>query len=279
MGTGLAKTGAAVFRLSPNQSAAPMTTTARIARPAPIVKAGFLPHNPECRTQCAVGKRVAARRLVCQFNALACVRKNDRVVAHDVTAANGMNADFRRCALADDARATVPRRLIQLQFAHVRENSRERFCRAARRVFFQTMMHLDHFEVEAGAKNFRRLAREPEQRVDTGGKIGRPNNWDCRFLIADCGLFRVRMTGGSDDDRLFVFRAQVNDARCRVVRTEINHHVALADDGAQIVAGINLPDNFERTKIRRAGDERLPHAAFYASDDYLDHTISTTNGH
>ena len=57
------------------------------------------------------------------------------------------------------------------------------------------------------------------------------------------------------------------------MRTEINHHIALADDGAQIVAGINLADDFEFAKIRRAGDERLAHAAFRAGDDDAGHSL------
>ena len=46
------------------------------------------------------------------------------------------------------------------------------------------MMHLDDFEIEVRAENFRRLAREPEQRVDAGGKIRRPDDGDLRLASA-----------------------------------------------------------------------------------------------
>ena len=144
-----------------------------------------------------------------QFNPLAGVRKNDRVVAHDIAAANGMDADFRRRAFADDAGATMPRGFFQLQFAHVRQNFRERFCRAAGRVFFQAMMHLDDFQIEIRPENFRRLAREPEQRVDAGGKIGRPDHGNLRFAICDLRFFGIGMAGGADDDRFLDFSRTV----------------------------------------------------------------------
>ena len=87
-------------------------------------------------------------------------------------------------AFADDARAAVPRGFVQMQLAHVRQNFRQRLGRAAGRVLFQAMVHLDDFEVEVRAEDFRRLAREPEQRVDAGGKIRRPD--DGNFRLGSC---------------------------------------------------------------------------------------------
>jgi hypothetical protein len=58
------------------------------------------------------------------------------------------------------------------------------------------------------------------------------------------------------------------------MRTEINHHIAIDNDGAQIVAGINLPGDFDLAKMRRAGDERLTHAAFHASNNNFCHNFN-----
>ena len=60
----------------------------------------------------------------------------------------------------------MSRNFFKLLPADCGQNFRQRFRRAARRVFFQAMMHLDYFQIEIGSQNFRRFARQPEQRVD-----------------------------------------------------------------------------------------------------------------
>src|ERR1017187_6814278 len=180
-----------------------------------------------------------------EFDALADIRKNDRVIAHDVAAANGVYADLAQRAFAHDADTTVPCGVVQMQLAHVRQNFRERFCGAARRVLFQAMVHLDDFEVEVRAEDFRRLAREPEERVDAGGKIRGPHDGNFRLVLLDLERVGVRVAGGADDQRLLVFGAKLGYRDGRRVRAEINYHVALADDGGEVVALINLGDDFE----------------------------------
>ena len=110
--------------------------------------------------------------------------------------------------------ATVPRHLVQLQLAHLGQDFRQRFGRAARRVLFEAMVHFDDFQIEVRAQNFRRLAREPEQRVDAGRKIRRPRPsgiCDLNFVIRD--LFGVGMSGGADDHGFFVPGAKLGDVR------------------------------------------------------------------
>ena len=91
------------------------------------------------------GKRVAAGRLVREFDALAVVREDDGVVADDIAAADGVDADFVLRAFADDALTAMTKRFFKLQFAHVGKNFEQRRRRAARRVFLEAMVHLDDF--------------------------------------------------------------------------------------------------------------------------------------
>ncbi len=84
----------------------------------------------------------------------------------------------------------------------------------------------------------------------------------CAFRLPDFKRVGVGVAGGADDQRFFVLRAQFGHPGRGRVRTEINHHVAARNDRAEIVADVNLADDFEFAKVRRAGDERPAHAAF-----------------
>ena len=64
-----------------------------------------------------------------------------------------------------------------------------------------------------------------------------------------------------------MFDAEFRDARRGRVRTEINHHVALGDDRREIVALINLADDFEFGMLRCAGDEGFAHTSARSGDD------------
>jgi len=55
------------------------------------------------------------------------------------------------------------------------------------------------------------------------------------------------------------------------VRTEINHHIAARNDRAEIVADVNLADDFKFAKVWRTGNERPAHAAFGSGDDDFGH--------
>ena len=93
----------------------------------------------------------------------------------------------------------------------------------------------------------------------------------CACLQPDFERVGVRVAGGADDQRLFVLRAKIRNPGRGRVRAEIHHHVAFGNDGAQIVAGVNLAGDFNFAKVRRAGDERLAHAAFRTGDDDFCH--------
>ena len=177
-----------------------------------VVKAGLLLHDPLRGAQRAVGKRVAARRLVRQLHALAGVRKNDRVVAHDIAAADRMDADLRRRAFADDALATVPRRLRPV-------------AACARPPEFPPAI----LAVPLGASFFRRWCISTTSRSKSGPRISAAlrvsqnsvltpvEKFDaqtmgiCALASGDLERVGVRVAGGADDQRLFVFRAQLGD--------------------------------------------------------------------
>src|SRR5438093_1826002 len=79
------------------------------------------------------------------------------------------------------------------------------------------------------------------------------------------------MTGSADNQSLFVGGAHQGDCRRCAVRAEVKDDVALADNGLQIVALINLADNLEVSLLRGTSDERAAHAAFGAGDDEVGH--------
>ena len=118
-----------------------------------------------------------------QFQTLPGCRKNHRVIAHDVAAAQRVHADFRRSALAGDALSAVSNHFAELLLANIGEDFREGGSGSARRILLHPVMHLDDFQIEVWSEYLRRLAGEPEQRVDAGGIIRRPNHWNPRFEI------------------------------------------------------------------------------------------------
>jgi hypothetical protein len=59
------------------------------------------------------------------------------------------------------------------------------------------------------------------------------------------------------------------------VQAEINDDIAASNHQTNIVALINLTDDFETGQMARAGNQRLTHAAFRASNDYSRHILFT----
>ena len=53
------------------------------------------------------------------------------------------------------------------------------------------MMHFDDFQIEIRSENFRRFAREPEQRVHAGRIIRRPDDRDFGFELGNLRVFGV----------------------------------------------------------------------------------------
>src|SRR6185369_3990858 len=87
-----------------------------------IVEPWFLAHDPQRRPQRTIGESLAAGSLVREFQSFPDVSENHGVVAHDITAPHGMNADLGCGSLADNSLAPVARHRIQLLFSDVRED-------------------------------------------------------------------------------------------------------------------------------------------------------------
>ena len=75
------------------------------------------------------------------------------------------------------------------------------------------------------------------------------------------------MSSGADDQSLFIFRTELRNLRRGAVEAEVDHDVALADDGFEIVALIDLADDFQFRNVFGAGNKRLAHATFGSSDN------------
>ena len=102
--------------------------------------------------------------------------ENHRVIAHHIAASERVHANLARCPFARQAVPAVANDFFQRLFAHARHQFRQRGRRAAGRVFLHPMMQLDDFHVEPRAEDFSSLARQPEQRVDSGRIVRRPDN-------------------------------------------------------------------------------------------------------
>src|SRR5439155_20910310 len=100
-----------------------------------------------------------------------------------VAAAQRVHGDFRRSGLAGDGLSAVSNPCAALLLASVGGEFREGGSGSARRMLLHPVMHLDDFQIEVWSEYLRRLAGEPEQRVDAGGIIRRPNHWNPRFEI------------------------------------------------------------------------------------------------
>ena len=136
------------------------------------------------------------------------------------------------------------------------------------------MMHFDDFQIVVRPQNLRRLARQPEQRVDPGRKICGPDHRDFGFEFQHLVSLGVRMPRRADDHGLFVPRAQPRDVRRGRVGTEIHHHVALRHGGGQIVTHVNLRGDLQFAKIFRARNQRLAHPAFGSGNNYSCHILT-----
>src|SRR5690242_17586707 len=90
-----------------------------------VVDPGLLFYDPLRGAKSAVGKGVTAGSFVGEFEPLAGVRKNDRVIADNIAAANRMDAYFRTGPLADDSDPAVPRHFFKLLVSDFRENFRQ----------------------------------------------------------------------------------------------------------------------------------------------------------
>src|SRR5687767_4610721 len=74
------------------------------------------------------------------------------------------------------------------------------------------------------------------------------------------------MARRTDDQGFLVFGAKLRNHGGRGVEAEVNDHVGIGNDRFEIVALIDLSNDFHFRNARGAGDERLTHPAFGTGD-------------
>src|SRR5688572_17617240 len=111
-----------------------------------VVNTGFLRHDPLCSAQSPTSEDRAIARFVSEFEPFAKSGKHHGVIAHDVSAAQRVNSDFGWFSFARDAFAAVTQGGL-VEFTFLENNFEQSRRSSAGCVFFETMMHLDHFRI------------------------------------------------------------------------------------------------------------------------------------
>src|SRR5581483_1195060 len=101
--------------------------------------------------------------------------------------------------------------------------------------------------------------------------VGGPHAGYARDLFANRRLLLLGVSGGADHQCLAVARANRRDTRGDVVKTEIDHHIALFDYRGKVVSLVDLADDLQLWKARSTRNEHLPHATARSGNDHLRH--------
>ena len=75
------------------------------------------------------------------------------------------------------------------------------------------------------------------------------------------------MAGRADDESLFMLGANLRHLKGRGVEAEVDHGIALVDDGRETVSRVDLADDLEFRQARRAAKKCQAHAALGSGDD------------
>ena len=173
-----------------------------------------------------------------QFDPLAQRGEDHGVVAHDVATAQRVHAYFARRTLAGETLAPVPQRLRR-QLPFLQDDLQQPRGRAARGVFLEAVVHLDHFRVVPGIEDPGGFLGEVEQQIDADGEVDRPHAGHAGRQGTQVQFFIGGVAGRPDDDRLAVGHGECQQCAGGGGRAEINHHVAGADEGRRVVADVD----------------------------------------
>src|SRR4051812_18014448 len=187
-----------------------------------VVEPGRLAAQPFRGAQGAHGVGRAALRAHGDLDALAGAGEEHGVLADDVAAPDGMEADFLPGALAGLALAAMARDLRQLALQRL-GNDFAKFQRGARgRIDLVAVVRLDDLDVVAVAKDARRSLRQLVPGVDADGEVRRHDNRDAPRRLRDGFTLRVGKAGGADHHGTSVL-----EIRKRALGTcEVDEHVA-----------------------------------------------------
>src|SRR5579862_3117623 len=211
--------------------------------------------------------------------------KDDRVLADDVAAADGMETDLLRRARPDVAFAAMLCFLFQISL-QCRSDDFAQFKSGARgRVHLLAMVRLDDFDVVAVAQDTRCDLGQFEHRVHPHREIRRHRDRDLAARLQDGALQRIGEPGGAYYDRLSELRADLDVFDGAFGAREINKHVARSNRLADVRSDLDAANarsyrgaalGIERGRQRQrfvgehAFDERLPHLAAGAGNHDLD---------
>jgi hypothetical protein len=151
------------------------------------------------RAQAALRIGGPARRLVRDLDALASTGEKHRVVADDVAAADGREADRRRIALAGHAFARIDGAVLEIAAERFGDHLTHLERRARRRVDLVAMVCFDDLDVVAGGQRLRGHLQQLEGHVDAHAHVGRHHDGDVPGGVRDLDLLRLAEAGGADD--------------------------------------------------------------------------------
>lgn len=209
------------------------------------VESGFLAENPLGGAEGAVGKSVSAAGFVGEFEAFSGGGEQDGVIADDVAAAQGVQANFIFGSGADDSLASVPQGFVRREIAGLGEDVRKGCGGAAGGVLFVVVVHFDDFEVEVVSQDFRRFACEPEKGVDAGGIVGSPNYGNFVGEGLDGGAVFIGVSSGADDDGFRLGGRLLGDFLGGVGGAEVDDDVGGFNGRRNLIADVHDADDFE----------------------------------
>jgi D-amino-acid dehydrogenase len=224
---------------------------------------------------------VPAVSFVDQFQRLAERREDDRVFAHVVPAADGVDADLAERPFADQPFTAVADGRLSHRLLH---DPGEVSRGAGRRVLLVPVVPLDDLDIEplVGERLGRQLGQLEQQvhhqaharRIQHGRLVGRSG---------DLTLLVRLVPGGGDDDRQFPPDARLQDRQRPGRGREVDHHLrpggqrqlgrhrhaevrhagqfAGVRSQLRVPRGIDRGDEFQRRVFGGQGDESLAHPA------------------
>jgi len=206
-----------------------------------------------------------------QFNALARSGEDHGMVANNIATAQGVNPDFTRGPLAGNPFAPVAQGLFLHQAARLAQDLHEGRGGPAGGVDLVPMVHFDNLKIEPRAEDFSGLPSQPEESVNPGGIISRPDDRDAGLELKDSRFLLRAVTGRPNDERLAVFRAKGGDGLGGFMKAEIDHRRAQIDNRRQIIPNVNPTNDLNLGNPRRADNQILSHPAFGAGNDDFGH--------
>mmetsp|Transcript_6334 Transcript_6334/g.25725 ORF Transcript_6334/g.25725 Transcript_6334/m.25725 type:complete len:413 (-) Transcript_6334:1763-3001(-) len=201
-------------------------------------QAGGLAGQEARRAQAALGIDAAAAGLVADLDALAGAGEQHGVVANDVAAAHGGEADGGRVARAGDALAAVDGAGLQVTAQRIGDDLAHLQRGAAGRVDFVAVMGLDDLDVEAFVHRPCREVEQLEHDVDADAHIGREDDGGALGQPGDLGLL-LGLEAGRADHRLDAqLGADGQMGQRRVGAGEVDQHIGAGEARAYVVAPV-----------------------------------------